>query len=138
MRVTASASQPITATQCAVAALVSGVWALADGSQAGHGHGGNESALFPANQRLLDPSVPTTNASLPAAAAGAFKQAWATAAADRASGGGAPPSVETVQRWWRSLVAGAMPRLAPLSARACADVDSCLGTTLAGECVCVA
>lgn len=119
------------------------VWAL--GAADAGGHSSKEPASWPANKRLLDPTTGNalTNRSTSTTSSAAFEQLWQQASEARAQlPPGQPPSVDTVQGWWKQLEAAQLVRLAPLTARACSDVDKCIGTVVGDveddemECVC--
>ena len=119
------------------------VWALGDGSAGGHGPSSNSTPAqsWPANLRLLDPAVgdSLTNFTAATGAASAFDTLWDEAAAARAKfPQNTTVSVEVVEGWWQQLTSAGLTRMAPLGARACADVDTCIGTVLGNDdCVCL-
>lgn len=87
------------------------------------------------NERLLDGVVARelTNASVGAAAASNFETVWEEMSAARTD---RPLAPLRIRAFWSKLKE-AQPRLAPLSAGACADMERCIGTLLSsGDCVC--
>jgi hypothetical protein len=115
------------------------LWALGDGTTAER-HAPGAPAVYASEARLLDPTVAAAsalNATAAAGAAAAFERVWATAAADRAAAGRSGPNRDQIVGWWKELKAAGLQRLAPLTARACADLEGCVGVDPeGGECVC--
>jgi len=116
------------------------VWALGDVNGGGGGHRRRkataESTSFPGNQRILDPSLKRSaevNATYPSGASDAFASLWETVSQARAAG---TPSAAHKTNWWTELKSSQV-RLAPASARGCANPDECVGINVdTNECVC--
>ena len=90
---------------------------------------------YPANARLLDPTINSStlllNASIPPGAVQSFDAVWTEVAEARSQG---PISEEQLRAYWAKLES---VRLAPVSAIGCADADGCVGIDVASaDCVC--
>jgi len=116
------------------------VWALGDVNGGGGGHRRRKATAdqgsFPGNQRILDPSMKRSteiNATYPTGASGAFSSLWQTVAQARAVG---TPTATQYTNWWADLKTSQV-RLAPASARGCANPDVCVGIDVdSNDCVC--
>jgi hypothetical protein len=103
------------------------------------------------NERLLDPTTPTLNATVPAGAADSFNALWSEVSlarearrADAVASGrkGARPHLRatslSTSASWSSLSASQL-RVAPVTATSCGSVDTCVGYAEAtGACICSA
>lgn len=107
------------------------IWALGDAAT-----GGDGTIQFAGNERVLDPfAVAALNITKPADAADSFTELWQQVVSAREQ---KEPSASQWVAWWQAY-RGSQTRLAPVTARACADVDTCIGTDLmSGDCVCKA
>lgn len=84
------------------------------------------------SQRVLDPTSVHTNATLPTGAKSKFDDLWSQVKSARAS----QISDSQLTQFWSTLQAQQL-RVAPMTARACADVDLCVATdTSSGDCIC--
>jgi len=116
------------------------VWALGDVNGGGGGHRRRKATAdqgsFPGNQRILDPSMKRSteiNATYPTGASDAFSSLWQTVAQARAAG---TPTATQYTNWWADLKTSQV-RLAPASARGCANPDVCVGIDVdSNDCVC--
>jgi len=108
----------------------------AHGTVSGGGHRRRRKATLGASvvgsERILDPTHKHTNATLPSDASVAFEELWSQITSARAG----TVTDAQLDNFWSTLQAQQV-RVAPLTARACAEVDLCFATdTSSGECIC--
>lgn len=91
---------------------------------------------IPGNARILDPKVDSSqalNATFPANSQSNFEKLWSSVSSGRSSG---PPSHEQLDNWWNTL-ASQQVNVAPVSAYACSEPDSCVAVDArSGHCIC--
>ncbi len=90
--------------------------------------------LYALNGRVVDPTLPTTNASATDADARAFHSMWTKVAGMRAAG---DDSFKEVKALWSGFVGGVSDSLIiePVRARACSDPRVVIGLDANGKCV---
>jgi len=106
-------------------------WSHGTTSSGGHRRRKTLTSSF-GSERILDPIVVQTNATLSSDAQSTFQDVWSQVTSARA---GAMSDAQ-LDKFWTTLQAE-QTQVAPVTARACGNIDDCVATSVvSGDCIC--